>query len=217
MAKAIPSISEISFDGLSISAPKILSNGGKMCYVSLANRKPFIFKTPTFSIPYGLSNWENAKFHIDVSLQDVAEITEFKNKIEELENLIIDDACNNSINWFSKKQSREVIFALFSSSIRYSKDANSKYPPTMKFKLPFAGNKFKSDAYNNKKEQIDINETTLSKGSKVTCIIQCSGIWIAGNKFGPSFNIVQVKVDSRVNNTVTGYAFIEDSDDESEI
>lgn len=215
MSTSIPSIMDINLEGVSISSPKILSNGGKMCYLSLPNRKQLVFKTPTFKIPYGLSNWENSKFHIDVSLNSDAD--EFMKKVVLLEEAIVEEAFNNSVSWFGKKQSKEVITALFSSAIKYSKDPNSKYPPTMKLKLPFSGNKFKCDAYNSKREPIEITEDSFSKGSNVTCIVQCSGIWIAGNKFGPSFNVVQVKVDSRSGNKISGYAFIDDSDDEQEL
>jgi hypothetical protein len=215
MNKAILPLSDIDIN-ISVSSPKILSNGGKMCYLSMPNRKQLVFKTPTFKIPYGLSNWENTKFHIDVSLNpDSPEIESFKQKILDIEEAIIDEAFNNSVAWFGKKQSREVVMALFTSSIKSSKD--TKYPPTMKLKLPFSNDKFKCDAYNYKKEPIDISENTLTKGSTVQCIVQCSTIWIAGNKFGPSFNIVQVKVDTRASNKIVGYAFVDDSDDECEL
>ena len=65
--------------------------------------------------------------------------------------------------------------------------------------------------FDNNKEEIDI-KSIETKHSKVTYIIECTGIWVAGGKFGCSWKAMQVRVVPQ--DTFQGYAFSEADDDD---
>jgi hypothetical protein len=54
----------------------------------------------------------------------------------------------------------------------------------------------------------------IPRGSKVSAIVQCSGVWIAGSKFGLTMKIVQMKVCPEKVFKIEGYSFIDDEDEE---
>ena len=215
----IPNLCDIDVNDIQISdVPKTLDNGGKIIFVQMGG-KPLIFKVPAMTLPYGMSDWEGTKFHIDLSLSETnPEITEFKNKFIALESKIIDTAYEKCMPWFKKQyKSREVVEELYSSAIKYSKDKatgeiSNKYPPTVKFQIPFVKGKFTCDAYNFKKEAIEISKETVNKGAKVTSLVHLSGLWIAGSKIGATYKVVQMKVKASESNVISGYAFVDDDD-----
>lgn len=211
MATTIPYIHECDLAQISIAAPKVMENKGKILYIKHMN-SPFIFKTYEMVTPYGLSDWDNTKFYLNLSIDDNDIGNKFKSSIEAFENLIIDYAFDNSQTLFRKTYpSKDVIKELFSSSINAS---SSKYQPTIKFQVPYIKNKFNCDAYDYKKNTIDISKNTITKGSKASVIVHCTGIWVAGSKFGCTYKVVQMKVASKIN-LFDQYAFQDDSDEES--
>jgi hypothetical protein len=87
--------------------------------------------------------------------------------------------------------------------VRFSKDkeGNPKpYPPTIKLAL-----KQKRDSQDFDIKLVDAKrqdykgiplEELLVKGANVTCLIQATGVWFAGSKYGVSWKAVYVRVDS---------------------
>ena len=57
-------------------------------------------------------------------------------------------------------------------------------------------------------------ENTLIRGCEVQALIEHSGIWFAGGKYGCSWKVVQLKVTAP--SSIKGYSFIDSSDDEVE-
>jgi len=55
-------------------------------------------------------------------------------------------------------------------------------------------------------------EEVLAKRTKVTTIIQCTGVWFAGGKFGTTWKAVQIRVDSQPDQ-IRGPAFRSDAPD----
>jgi len=51
----------------------------------------------------------------------------------------------------------------------------------------------------------------LVKGSLTTMLIECTGVWFAGSKFGLSWKAVQIRVD-RVPESIRDYAFEDDGE-----
>ena len=213
MATAIPNLTEIDFSGLTISDPKVLSNGGKLVYISNANRKPFVFKTPTLRVPYGMSTYQNEKYYLNMSLNDV---DDFKDKLLSLQQIVVDEAYEKSLSWFKKSyKNKDSIQELFAPCVKYSEPRDGKsYPPTVQFSVPYKNDKFDCDAYDSEKNPIEISMENIPRGSKVSAIVQCSGVWIAGSKFGLTMKIVQMKVCPEKVFKIEGYSFIDDEDEE---
>ncbi|KAG1653616.1 hypothetical protein FOA52_011851 [Chlamydomonas sp. UWO 241] len=193
-----------------------MDNGGKIIYMQHNNTNA-IFKTPVMTAPFGLSDWDNTRFSVDLSMN--ADVEAFRTKMLEFEDYVIDAAQKNSMAWFKKQYTRDVVKELFSSAIRYPKDKDTgdvsdKYPPTMKLQVPHKNGRFACDAYDYAKETMEITKETLSKGSRVSAIVHASGVWVAGSKFGVTYKIVQMKIATNNMGILDKYAFIDDSDDE---
>lgn len=211
---------DVDVSKITYAAPKTLDNGGKMIYMNYKG-KPFIMQIPILDAPYGVTRWASDrgfdKINLDLSFGNN---TEFKSIIDSIDNKLIDDGLANAQTWFKKKlATREVVEALYSPLVKHSKDKDTgeisnKYPPTMRFQIPQKAGKVACEVYDGKCEKIDLDKID-TKRAKVTAIVQCSGIWIAGGKYGCTFKVLQMKIVPS-SNIFKEYAFIDDEDDISE-
>jgi hypothetical protein len=160
--------------------------------------------------------------------------------LEAFDERMIDAGVENAGKWFKMSNpNREVIKAFYTPVVKISRDAagNPKpYPPTFKLSLrkkikkgekpdtsaASEAGRFETEFYNaaerDGKGQVAAFETdaaletVLPKRSQVTAIIQCTGVWFAGGKFGTTWKAVQVRVDSQPEQ-IRGPAFKSDAPD----
>lgn len=209
---------EFNVKKITFSTPRVLDNGGKIIYVGYGG-KPLQFQTPEMSAPFGLSKWVNNdgksadKYHIDLSFkgkESRKSLEQFFESLQEFDKLLVKSALDNCQSWFKKKYaSEDVVEALFTPSVKHAKDKatgeiTDKYPPTFKIGLPYRDGRFDCEVYDKSKNLVDLNSIE-TKGSKISAIVRCMGIWIAGGKFGCSFKVVQMRVSPP--STIKGYAF----------
>ena len=194
---------------------KSLDTGAKMKLMSY-NKNPLIIQTPECILPYGITNNnmddDNAfKYTMDVSFKDKdarSGLLKFFNVIQSLDQLIIEQAFKNHKDWFKKSfPSKEVVEALYTPMIKYAKDKETgeitdAYPPTFKFKVPYANNKFQCEFFDYSTQPMVPMEVVQmnTKGAKAISIVKCNGIWFAGGKFGVSWKAIQVQIQPRINN-----------------
>lgn len=224
MSSTITLAKEFDINNVSFSDVRTLDNGGKAVYVSY-NKAPLILQTPQMVAPFGMSKWDNEgksnpKYTIDLSFKAMDKnpnMKAFYSALEALDKRLVEDGFKNQQTWFKGKKynSKEIVEALYTPLIRHAKDRatgeiTDKYPPTFKLAVPFKDGKFTCEAFDDARNQIDI-ATVETKGSKITAIIQCMGLWFAGGKFGSTWRIIQMKVVP--NATIRGYAFKEVADD----
>ncbi len=194
----------------------------KIVYVNIKEDKQVCLQTPLMKCPYGISSFDagdgdRIKYSLDLSLGgDSKSLKELNKLLEDIDEKVLKDSSKNSLAWFKKKsQSRDVSAALFTPSIKIATDngePTDKYPNTFKVKIPFYDGKFKVKCYNDSKEPITDDLTSvLGKGQRVRAIVKLSGIWIAGGKFGMKWDLVQLKMTPQTK--IETYAF-EDSDEE---
>lgn len=219
----------IKLSDIQFSTPKTLDSGAKSVYINL-NRSSIIIQTPELYTPFGLTKYmnddskaEKEKWTLQLSLRgyDVpnSSVSYFYTFLKNLNEAIINASHENKALWFGKGKSHlsiDILRELFTSLLNYPKDKetgeiNNKYPPMFRINVPVVDGKIACNCYNNKIEEV---LTTIEKGSKITGLIQCSGIWIAGGKFGCSWKVIQLKVQKPQN--ISGYSFIADSDDEND-
>jgi hypothetical protein len=218
----------VNFDvsKISFGVPKNLDNGGKIIPIAYEGR-PLVLQTPKLTTPYGANRWDNdrggggVKISIDLSFGNPAENPELKpffEMVKELNKLFIDEAFKNSNAWFKKKYvNTEVIEALYTSLIKYSKDKvtgepSTTYPPTFKVQLPQRDGNYTFQVYDAQKQQIDFDAVDM-KGGEILSIIQCTGVWVAGGKFGCSWKAVQLKVWPRMSKLMP-FAFVDEVEDD---
>jgi hypothetical protein len=219
---------------VSVGALKTLSSGGKMGYVSHKDNK-LVFQTPEMYAPFGVSEWVNEqdgskKYDLQLSFKDLDDretLKQLKKFLEDVDEKVIEEAFNNCQKWFGKKyKSKDVVSALFNESVKYYKDPETgdrsdKYPANYKLKLPYRDNEFKVEAYDGKRNKLDI-QNTQTMGAKVTALVECGGVWVIGGKFGISWRVIQLQVKPK--QTISGFSFkqveedtIEGDDDIDEV
>jgi hypothetical protein len=169
-----------------------------------------------------------------------AEIGAFKDFFEAFDERMIDAGVENAAAWFKMaKPNREVIKAFYTPVIKMpGLDQNGvpkPYPPTVKLalrkRIAKKGGKaedgkeartFETAFYNGTERddagQIAAFDGTTSldnvipKRAQVTTIMQCTGVWFAGGKFGTTWKAVQMRVDSQPEQ-IRGPAFRSDAPD----
>lgn len=223
--------SQVDVSKLKYSEPKQLDNQSKTVYLNYEGDKLTI-QTPLVNIPYNINDFndENTKykkFDINLSfagMDNNPKIKQFFDKMVEIEEKIKADAYKNRQLWLRDDYDniKKVVDKLFFPIIKYDKDRDTgkvlnRYPPTMKAKLPYdtANKTFTFDATDMENNEIVFADyMNRVKGAKARLILQLTGIWIAGGKYGCTWKVVKGKFQfqSRGN-----YSFVQDSDDDGEL
>ena len=185
----------------------------------------FVFQTPNCGLPYGMSAFDKAgpvKYSVELSLRGYDDPTnkmkQFHDALSRLDEFMIDQGVKNSKQWFKSDLSRDVIKAFYTPMVRLAKDkeGNPKpYPPTIKLSLRQKrdSQEFDVQCYDDKRNQykgIPLEEL-LVKGAQTTCLIQCTGVWFAGSKFGLSWKLVQALVTSLPQSS-RSFTFVDEGD-----
>lgn len=209
---------------LSFTQPRVLDSGGKQAYMNYDGGM-FVFQTPSMTLPYGMSAFDKAgpvKYSAEFSLRGYDEtgskMQQFYQALERLDEWMIEQGVKNSKQWFKSDLSRDVIKAFYTPMIRISrdKDGNPKpYPPTIKTSLRQKrdSQEFDVQCYDEKRtlyRGIPLEEL-LVKGAQMTCLIQCTGIWFAGSKYGLSWKLVQCLIN-KLPQSARGFTFVDDGE-----
>ena len=210
-------VSKITYD-----EPRKLDNGGKMIYVSY-KKAPIRIQTPECYVPFGINIFKNEDTQTEVHSLDISfdgkdknpNLNDFFNKMKSFDEINLKKGFENQQNWLKKKfPSIDVLDALYTTMIKYPKDKNGdiskEWAPTFKLKLPMKNGEYKFEMYDKKNERIPVNKDE-TKGSRVAAIIKCNGIWIAGGKFGMSWNVEQIQI--KPPNRISGFAFRDSPED----
>jgi hypothetical protein len=211
---------------LTYGTVRSLENGGKTVYVGVEG-KPLYLQTPTMITQWGLSKWNAdksdkdtaaTKYSIDLSLKNMdtkPAVKHFYDLLSGLDKKFVEDGVTNSMSWFKKKYSAtNVVEAIYTPMVKYARDKETgeitdKYPPSFRLNIPFRDGKIACDVFDDSKNAISISN--IEKGSSVTAILQFTGLWLAGGKFGTSWKVVQLRVVAPA--TIKGFAFRETDED----
>ena len=227
MSSAVVSPSSFDVSNVSISAPKLLPSGAKQAYLNYDGRK-LTMQVGSLPVPYGMSVYDKAgpvKYSVDMSLRGYeGENPKAKSIFEafsKLDDYMIQQGVDNSKAWFKQQLSKDVVKAFYTPSLRFSKDAEGNpkpYPPTVKVALKQRDGKFDTRVYDDKKRELTElpMEDILVKGANITVLIECTGVWFAGSKYGISWKAVQIRVDS-LPDRIRGFAFLEDGESASSV
>jgi hypothetical protein len=229
MSSMIVSANEFNTKNIVYTNPKTNSVGGKSIGIlNSAVKKSLYINTPmllTYGATYfdqnkdkdvSVSKKDNSVLKYDMSLQlpreefATNETREFLRLMKELDEKILEDAAKNSVDWFGKKKSKEILKDNYRSILKYPlhKDGELKgepdvsRAPTIKVKLPMWDGKYTFkvfDAQNDNElvfpdEFGSTPESFITKGSEVCCVIQCGGIYVADGKFGVTWKLYQASV-----------------------
>jgi hypothetical protein len=211
---------------------KVNKRGGKNVSVVL-NGHNLVLQFPLM-MTWGVNEWDSddssfKKYDMNLQFNTSDESTSegaFFHALEDFQEKVLMDAVTNSKEWFGKsKMSREVAEALMYPVLKYPKDKQTGEPdktrlPTMKLKIPYWEDVFKVELYDMDRQALylpkgdwDKTPTDLVPSrSHVKGLLECTGLWFAGGKFGVSWKLVQAQVRPPVR--IQGFCILDDSDDE---
>jgi hypothetical protein len=214
--------SSFSTSNVTFSPLRVLDSGGKHAFVNY-NKGMCVMQTPSCVLPYGMNSFDKAgpiKYSVELSMRDYevagSKMKEFYDALVALDEFMIDQGVKNSRQWFKADMNRDVVRAFYTPLVRFSvdKEGNRKpYPPTFKLQLRQRDGEFETKMYDDRKQPYhDIPvEDLLVKGAQVTALIQCTGMWFAGSKFGLSWKANQIRVDNLPQSS-RGMTFVDDGE-----
>jgi len=229
MSRKVNKPNQVETKMISFSEPKILPSGAKQVYLNY-NGGRLVVQTPKMSLPWNMGCYRGPEgnqpptYKLDLSfkgMENDPKIKELHDMIEKIDKRMLKAGAENGLAWFKKKDmNEEVLKALYTPMMKLSIDKNTgepdgKWPPSVRIKVPNYDGKFSCEVFDTEKNEIDTSnlENVLVRGCEVQSLIECSSVWFAGGKYGLSWKIVQMKVQSVPN--LNGYAFV-DSDGDSD-
>ena len=232
MADTIVDGTQFNVENIRYSAPKAGGSGGKSVNILNKSTNSGLRLSTPLMLTWGASDFVdqqtgkgNGKF--DMSLQFPS--SEYTNEDTDallanmmaFEAKIKADALTNTKEWFGKiHKNAEVVEALYSPILKYSKDKFSGEPdlnkaPVMRVKLPIWEGVWKCEIYDEDDNKLFPNPSNpgvspldfILKGTNVAILMQCGGLWFANGKFGCTWKLIQAVVQ-RPKASLSGQCFI---------
>lgn len=217
-----------SFNASQLTVSQIKTNektGAKSCYINYAGGPIMVQTAMEMRSPYGLNTYtgqngekaDNPDYSIDISLDgyndESSEIGQYYKMMTSFADFAKGEAVKNRVSWFKDKD-----FELRDAAKKFSplvkfpvdKEGNPKpYPPTQKIKLSLTGDiKNRTKFYNPAGEPLtDPVDKILAKGTTITMILRCGGLWFAAGQFGITWRAAQVVVH-KIPDSVADFAFV---------
>ena len=147
-------------------------------------------------------------------------LNEFHQMLNAVDETVVKEGTKNSMPWLKMKSAQAaVVQALFNDTIKVSRDKQTqepdgKWPDTFKAKIPYWDGVFKTEVYSEDRQEVDLKENVV-KRAETASLLECTGIWFAGGKFGISWKVVQMQVLSKPSG-ITGFSLLPESDDEDD-
>ena len=202
---------------ITISALRSLNSGAKSAYLNYGGERLVMQSAVSMSVPFGLNcadKFGPPTYSVELSFrghEQRPEIKEFMQAMNSLDEFMLNEGVKNSKSWFKADLSRDVVKAFYTPLVKYSMDKSGNvlsYPPNLKLKLPKNNDEFEAKFY-------DVNgtpykgvpvEDLLVKGVQVTAIMECTGVWFAGSKFGLTWKAKQIAVH-KLPERISDFAF----------
>jgi hypothetical protein len=227
MSSTVVAPAAFNVSNVTFSAVKNLESGGKQAYLNY-NGGPLRMQVGPLETPFGMSIFDKTtpvKYSVELKLRGYDDASAnpktaaIYNALHSLDEFMLDQGVKNAKAWFKGDKSREVLSELYTPTVKFSKDSEGNlkpYPPTLKVALKQRDGKFETAVYDDKKRPLtDVPlEDVLVKGALLTVVMQCTGVWFAGGKFGLSWKAIQIRAD-KVPESLRGYAFLDDGEEES--
>ena len=200
--------------------PKVNKVGGKSINLLNPNTNRFVQVVLPTMDTWGISDFMNkdtgesdGKFKISLifPVGDYAtpETDLALQKFKDFEEQILNDAEKNSELWWGEHTPKDFLKRMMFPSLKYSKDSKTKKidyskSPNLSAKVVNYGDKWNVDIYDTQYNRLFPNDNPeimpfdlVPRLSKVTCILECGGIWIGGKGWGITWKLVECVVKPR--------------------
>ena len=243
---------KIDVNKLKFSPPKkTTESGGKTIYINNEDSMLYV-QSPKANIlwdsKFYVSDKEHKKdykpdnnnkehsgnYKVEFSFTDMVnnkDMKDFYDMLVDMDTRIVDHAYKNRKEWFGAqfhKTTKDTIESLYTSMIKVSIDQETgepsgRFPPRFRFKVTKWENKHSCKVYENKHNELNIDDDKgdnykslgkdiLVKGTTINVALKCNGIWVINGKFGCTWRAEQIKV-KLPEQSINGYAFDDDDDD----
>jgi hypothetical protein len=210
-------MSEFDSSKITVSDLKTLDSGAKLGFVNYAPRNRCGLETPEVYIPFecrkfnaedgGAGGGGGGKLSITLSLKKKGEDPDMDrliDTIEAVDNRVIDIGVENALKWGlvkpGKPVNRDLVDNAYTPSIKYSlnKDTGEPlgFPPQLRVKFPEdKSGQILTEVYDQTGKRVYFKDPAevFRKGSKVRCIIECTGLWCS-QKFGLTWKLMKAVV-----------------------
>jgi len=182
-------------------------------------------QAPRMPIPFDSGDFQgNGKFKLNLDFRSRAtnsKVQAYHDMLRAIDDYVIDQGVKNSANWLGLRGvSRETVSALYTKSLRVSKDKDGKDRSPVQsvaIKKNYKTDAFDAVLYDDQNRKIEgvTPMEVLRRGAEVTCILDATSIWVAGGKFGISWKLVQARVDQAAETSSSAPAFVDDDDEDA--
>ena len=198
------------------------SRGGRFIPIVDKNgsKAKITLQYPAMHLPFGISGYrdkpesEPVSYSVDLSFRGYESnesMLVLFNKLNELDNHLIDVAYANSVDWFGKQKSRDLLEGTYRRLTKA--DPSGKYAPMTKTKITIANGKPNVQIFDVDKTPITIED--VSRGSTVKTIAELASVWFVGStSWGVTFRAVQILVTEKPAKA-TDFAFVHEDGDVS--
>jgi len=183
-------------------------------------------QTPRLTVPFNAGDFQgNGKFKVNLDLKNRTtdpKVKAYYDMLSAIDKAVVQQGVKSSANWLGLKGvGEETINALYTKSVRVSKDKNGKDREPIQsiaIKKNYKTGEFDTALYDKQNRKIEGKNPleVLRRGAQVTCILDATSIWVAGGKFGISWKLVQVRVDVDAENGDAEPAFVDEAVDGEE-
>jgi len=231
MAETIIDGTIFNAQNIRYSAPKANAQGGKSINILNKDTNSGLRVAAPLLLTWGASDFVdpgtgkgNGKYELSLQFPSADYNTEdaaaFLKNMQAFEAKIKNDALTNTKEWFGKThKTADVVDALWTPMLKYSKDKVSGEPdtskaPTLRVKIPIWEGTWKCEIYDEEETKLYPSNNSsstpldyLQKGINVAVLMQCGGLWFANGKFGITWKLIQAVVQ-KPRSSLTGACFI---------
>jgi len=188
---------------------KVNPAGGKSIPINhVTTGKPILVQLPVLKT-WGVGKTaydEKVKYNLGIAfpMSATAESSAVIANLAEFDDFIRTLAIEKCKDWFGlPRLTRDTVDVMFSPSLKYAKtesgEVNTTKPPSFNLKIPYYQGKVDTDVFMHDKTHIFPNgetsiEDVIMKGTYVTTLIQCAGIWFVDKRFGVSWTLLQTGI-----------------------
>lgn len=195
------------FDASLINFEPVSKNkmGGKMVRLTYGpNKQPIKIQSPELYLPFGVGTYTDEKtgevtHSIDAALKGMEEnprVKMFHEKMEALDESILNACVEKSQEWLGKSMNREVIKEFFRPLIKPPKDP--KYSPLFKIKvIPLNKSRQMPKVYDVANVSDSKELSYIVKGTSAKFIISINSVWFVNRTFGVSARLFQAAITQR--------------------
>ena len=207
--RSIKDVSSLTFTEMKVSE----KNGAKNVYINTSDGGPILLQTPWMNSYRGISlpppefaDPDKPKYSVNWSVDgfdnEDSEGGAFYQTLQSLDERILEEAKNNPMKWFHKKNvSVDVLkSAMFSPQVKFRTDKETgeemtQFPPTFKASVPYYDRQWKCVVFDEDQIKHTENLDEISGGQRMQmrAILQCKTIWFVGGRFGCSWKITQLE------------------------